>query len=531
MANNFNPQKIISETYRSDGTLATQLIEVGPFDVYLFQYDRNGHVIFSQKMDDWLDQLFTKTDITYNDGCVASITRTQRDYPHTKTVTQYDSYGHVTTCMDLNKNDIVNFGPNGYIRSIVKHIGLLDMEGIEEIQFNDNGYMVSSTLKYPTKICNGKWLTAEAKNYHPNGVLASHITYKQKTKESYTHELGKFKDEDEAVSYIASIAQYSESGQMQISVQLGEYDEVSFNGNKVACITRRVQKSDGSLETQSQTTYYASGNICTVTNYENGKVISSVTYDETGKPESSTQQGNEDFQDIFDNGKKTKYNKAAAKMMAKSGMTAQQAAKILGVSLNVSAQELKKAYRKLCFKWHPDHNQGNEAEATRMMHLINEAYEVMSEYIRSHNNDNVNNNDNPDKPDNDKPDNNKPDSDNQNSNQTDIQKAWNKLQQAIKVYENAKSDYEQAKRHEQDAREQMLEAHNKMIQHRTPENIDLYTKMRKIYDAAHNRTMDMWHLMLRAQWDKYDCEREYNQLARNQKWKFTSKHYAYQRAA
>ena len=53
--------------------------------------------------------------------------------------------------------------------------------------------------------------------------------------------------------------------------------------------------------------------------------------------------------------------------------------KILGVKKDTIDGEIKKAYRKLSLKWHPDKNPNNREEAEEKFKKINEAFSVLSD--------------------------------------------------------------------------------------------------------------------------------------------------------
>ena len=52
--------------------------------------------------------------------------------------------------------------------------------------------------------------------------------------------------------------------------------------------------------------------------------------------------------------------------------------KILGLNKSASAEEIKKAYRKMAMKYHPDHTKGDKA-AEEKFKQISEAYAVLSD--------------------------------------------------------------------------------------------------------------------------------------------------------
>ena len=54
---------------------------------------------------------------------------------------------------------------------------------------------------------------------------------------------------------------------------------------------------------------------------------------------------------------------------------------VLGIDRNASASEIKKAYRKLAKKYHPDTNPGDK-EAEAKFKEVTEAYEILSDSDR-----------------------------------------------------------------------------------------------------------------------------------------------------
>eukprot|EP01059_Diplonema_ambulator_P014553 TRINITY_DN25469_c0_g1_i1.p1 TRINITY_DN25469_c0_g1~~TRINITY_DN25469_c0_g1_i1.p1 ORF type:complete len:282 (+),score=37.35 TRINITY_DN25469_c0_g1_i1:2-847(+) len=57
----------------------------------------------------------------------------------------------------------------------------------------------------------------------------------------------------------------------------------------------------------------------------------------------------------------------------------QNAYEVLGVPKTASQQEIKKAYRKLAKKWHPDLNQDNRDKADKEFKRVSEAYQCVSD--------------------------------------------------------------------------------------------------------------------------------------------------------
>ena len=55
---------------------------------------------------------------------------------------------------------------------------------------------------------------------------------------------------------------------------------------------------------------------------------------------------------------------------------------VLGVDRDASQQEIKKSFRQLALRYHPDRNPENSKQAEETFKRINEAYEVLGNEVR-----------------------------------------------------------------------------------------------------------------------------------------------------
>ncbi len=200
---------------------------------------------------------------------------------------------------------------------------------------------------------------------------------------------------------------------------------------------------------------------------------------------------------------------------AKQTMNPQDAARILGVSLNASENEITKTYRQLALRWHPDRNPGNEAQASEMMKKINEAYAVLKEYVKNRTQqDNVNQNQNQQP----------------NNNSSALRRAWQNLQHAIRDLENAESDLAAAIKNREIAHEQYVKAMNDF--RKTLSNSAYVTQMHNLYNQACQRESQCYNKVYNARIHKIRCEAQYQIIAMgaNYSQKSTYQKYAYRHA-
>jgi curved DNA-binding protein len=60
-------------------------------------------------------------------------------------------------------------------------------------------------------------------------------------------------------------------------------------------------------------------------------------------------------------------------------MTLKDYYRVLGVDRGASQEEIKRAFRRLALRYHPDHNPANQKQAEGRFKEINEAYQVLSD--------------------------------------------------------------------------------------------------------------------------------------------------------
>ena len=61
-----------------------------------------------------------------------------------------------------------------------------------------------------------------------------------------------------------------------------------------------------------------------------------------------------------------------------------RAAETLGIDVNATEVEIKKAYRKAALKWHPDKNNHQTEKCHEMTQSINTAYQVILSYCNAY---------------------------------------------------------------------------------------------------------------------------------------------------
>ena len=74
-----------------------------------------------------------------------------------------------------------------------------------------------------------------------------------------------------------------------------------------------------------------------------------------------------------------KYKKTSFEINSENELTVSEAYKILELGITATIEQVKKRFRELALKWHPDRNKTNKTEAEQMFVKINKAYETIIE--------------------------------------------------------------------------------------------------------------------------------------------------------
>ena len=73
-----------------------------------------------------------------------------------------------------------------------------------------------------------------------------------------------------------------------------------------------------------------------------------------------------------------KYKKTSFEINSENELTISEAYKILELGITATIEQVKKRFRELALKWHPDRNKTNKTEAEQMFVKINKAYETIT---------------------------------------------------------------------------------------------------------------------------------------------------------
>ena len=73
-----------------------------------------------------------------------------------------------------------------------------------------------------------------------------------------------------------------------------------------------------------------------------------------------------------------KYKKTSFEIDSENELTVSEAYKILELGITATIEQVKKRFRVLALKWHPDRNKTNKTEAEQMFVKINKAYETIT---------------------------------------------------------------------------------------------------------------------------------------------------------